>query len=81
MNQLIIRQGSDDFAAFKIGVACLKVGGTIVSVTVNPLMVFDHVQGRQKPEPQGPLVWIVWMTFPDTFDADTLDTAIEAESA
>lgn len=81
MKQLVMRQGHDDFEAFKIGQACLKVGGDVVSVTVNPLMVFDHMQGRQKPVPEGPLTWIVWMTFDASFNPDVLDTAIEEENA
>lgn len=79
MSQLVIRQGHNDFAAFKIGVACLKMGGTLVTVTVNPQMVYDHVQDRQKPIEHGPLVWIVWMTFAEDFNTDDLDAAIEAE--
>ena len=79
MKRLVIRQANDDFGAFKIGEAALKVGGEIVSVTASPLMEFDHNQGRQKPVPNGPLTWIVWMTFDVNFNPDVLDEAINAE--
>jgi hypothetical protein len=79
MSQLIIRQGPTDFDAFKIGCACLGVGGTIVSVTVNPLMIYNHLHGQQEPVANGPLTWIVWMTFADTFDPNVLDHAIDAQ--
>jgi len=80
MKALCMRQASDDFGAFKIGVACLRVGGEIVSVTVNPLMVYDHARGHQSPVPNGPLTWIVWMTFDEAFDMNVLDAEIEREN-
>lgn len=71
--QLVMRRASDDFEAFKLGVACLRHGGEILSITVNPLMEFDHIQGRQKPVPNGLLTWIVWMTFDAAFSLDVFD--------
>ena len=79
MKRLVIRQAVDDFGAFKIGDHALRLGGEVVSVTVNPLTEWDHAQGYPKPVPGGKLVWIVWMTFDEAFNPDVLDAAIDEE--
>lgn len=78
MKQLCIRTAQDDFDAFRIGEVALKVGGEILTVTVSPVMEFDHVQGYQKPAASGRYHWIVWMLFDAAFDLNRLDRAIDA---
>lgn len=77
--QMVVRQAHDEFGAFKICEAALKSGGEVVSVTVAPVMVFDHLAGYAKPEGTGRQTWIVWMTFDAEFNPDVLDAAIETE--
>jgi hypothetical protein len=79
MSKMVIRTVANDFGAFKVCDAALKSGGQVVSITVSPVMVFDHAQGYQKPEGTGRHQWIVWATFPDDFNVDLYDKAIEEE--
>jgi hypothetical protein len=77
--QFVTREAQDDFGAFKIGQACLNVGGKVVCVTAAPLTVFDHIQGYARIDESRRLRWIVYMVLPAGFDIDKLDEAIEKE--